>query len=266
MAGIDLGSARVLLTGATGGIGQAIARRLAAEGAQLVLTGRRTDVLEPLADELGATALAADLADLDAIAPLVAAAGPVDVLVANAALPASGAVLDYTPEQISRALTVNLEAQVLLGREVAGAMVDQGRGQICFIGSVAGRAASRSSAMYNATKFGLRGFALGFREDLRPAGVGVSVVEPGFVREAGMFVEGGGKLPKGVRTVSPDDVARGVLGAIANDRAEVVVAPIEMRAALLVGSLFPELSSMVQRRVGGDVVVESLVEGQRHKR
>jgi short-subunit dehydrogenase len=261
----DLHGARVLLTGATGGIGHAIARDLRAQGAELILTGRRVDVLEPLAKELDARSLPADLEDLDSVDRLVAEAGPVDVLVANAALPGSGALLDFTPEQIHRALTVNLEAPIRLARATAASMVDHGRGHIVLIGSVAGKAASPSASMYNATKFGLRGFALGFREDLRGTGVGVSIVEPGFVREAGMFVEGGGKLPKGVRTVSPDDVAAGVRRAIERNRGEVVVAPVEMRIGAGIGSLFPELSATVQRKVGGGVM-ESLTEGQRDKR
>ena len=107
---MELSGRRVLLTGATGGLGHAIARALHGRGADLVLTGRRADVLEPLAAEVGGRAVVADLADPAAIGPLVDAAGDVDVLVANAALPGSGPVLEYEPEQIDRALTVNLRA------------------------------------------------------------------------------------------------------------------------------------------------------------
>lgn len=266
MATTDLAGARVLLTGATGGIGHAVARAFRARGSELVLTGRRTEVLQPLAEELGATALAADLADPAAVDRLLAEAGPVDVLVANAALPASGPLLEYRPEEVRRALAVNLEAPILLARATAAGMVERGRGHVVLIGSVAGIAASAKTPLYNATKFGLRGFALGFRGDLRGTGVGVSIVEPGFVREAGMFVEGGGELPRGVRTVSPEDVAAGVLRAVDRDRAEVVVAPNELKVAAAVGGLFPELSAAIQRRLGGDRVTDSLVRGQRDKR
>src|SRR5205085_11760721 len=97
---VNLAGAHVLLTGATGGLGQAIARALAARGASLTLTGRRAEVLQPLAEEVGGRALAADLADPAAPGRLLAEAGEVDVLVANAALPGSGALNSFSEEEI----------------------------------------------------------------------------------------------------------------------------------------------------------------------
>ena len=266
MARVDLRGARVLVTGATGGLGQAIARRLSAEGAELVLTGRRLEVLEPLASELGAQAIAADLEDLADVDRLMDEAGGIDVLVANAALSSSGNLLEYTPEQVARAITVNLHAQVVMARTAALGMVERGKGQIVLIGSVSGKIASASSSLYNATKFGLRGFGLGLRQDLADRGVGVSVVEPGFVRDAGMFANSGVKLPAGARTVTPEDVANGVLKAIRRDRAEVVVAPVELRVgAALIGST-PGLAAAVQKAAGGAKVAAGIAEGQRHTR
>ena len=264
--GLRIRGSRALVTGASGGIGQAIARALAAEGVELVLSGRRLDVLEPLAAELGATVVAADLSDLDQVGQLMEQAGEIDILVANAALPASGALLEYSRGQILRNLAVNIEAPILMARNAGEAMVARGRGHIVMIGSVAGKVASGNAAMYNATKFGLRGFALGFRQDLAPLGVGMSLVEPGFVRDAGMFAESGGQLPAGVRTVSPDDVATKVVSAIRRNRAEVVVAPIELRAGVAVGSIFPTLSARLQRLGGADKVTASMIDGQRTKR
>jgi short-subunit dehydrogenase len=260
----DFRSARTLVTGATGGLGQAIARALTAEGAELVLTGRRVDVLEPLAAELGARTIAADLEH--EVDRLMAEAGPLDLLVANAALPTSGHLLEYTPEQVERALTVNLHAPIAMTRTAAEGMVERGRGHVVLIGSVSGKVASVSSSLYNATKFGLRGFALGFRQDVAQHGVGVSIVEPGFVREAGMFVEGGGKLPPGMRTVTPEAVAAGVVKAVRRDRAEVVVAPVELRAGAAVGSVLAGLSERLQKAGGGAKVAATLAEGQRDKR
>ncbi len=263
---LELNGSRILLTGATGGLGLVIARALAARGAHLILSGRRIDVLEDLREEIGATSLAADLADRAGIAALLEAAGDIDVLIANAALPSSGDPRDYTEDEIGRALLVNLEAPILMARAAALQMVPRGRGQIVLVGSMAGIAASTNSALYNATKFGLRGFALAFRQDLRGTGVGVTIVEPGFVRGAGMFADADVSLPKGVRTVSPDEVAAGVIDAIENNRGEKVIAPPEMRVGAAVGSLFPELAAAVQRRVAGEAIGHELAEGQRSKR
>src|SRR5690242_7162056 len=115
---MDVSGRTVLITGATGGLGQAIARAFAARGASLVLTGRRTDVLEPLAAELSARVTAVDLSDSADVDRLIAEAGDVDVLVANAALPASGSLDDFTVDQIDRALAVNLRAPIVLAREL----------------------------------------------------------------------------------------------------------------------------------------------------
>jgi len=265
-ARIDLRGSRALVTGATGGLGQAIARRLATEGVELVLSGRRLDVLEPLAQELGATAITAELEDLTDVDRLMAEAGPLDLLVANAALPTNGDLLEYTPEQLARALTVNLHAPIAMSRTAAIGMVERGRGHIVLIGSLSGRVASIDSSLYNTTKFGLRGFSLGFRQDLAGRGVGVSIVEPGFVREAGMFVESGAKLPGGLRTVKPEQVASGVVKAVRRDKAEIVVAPIELRAGGAVGVLLPSLGAKIQDLGGGAKLAGKMAEGQRDKR
>src|SRR5947209_553069 len=154
----------VLLTGATGGIGHAIARALSARGARLILTGRRVEVLEPLASELGGRAVACDLSQREEVNRLAAEAANVDVFVANAALPASGVLTELIQEQIDRMIEVNLRAPVALARSLAEGMIDRRRGHMVFVSSLAGKAASPASAIYSATKFGLRGFALGIRE------------------------------------------------------------------------------------------------------
>ena len=105
-----------LVTGATGGLGQAIARALRARGARLVLSRRRADVLEPFAAQVGGQPLVCDLADRAALEPLLEQAGRLDVLVANAALPADGRIEDYSVEQVDRALDVNLRVPVLMAR------------------------------------------------------------------------------------------------------------------------------------------------------
>ena len=263
---MNLSGTKTLLTGATGGIGAAIARALAAHGSKLVLTGRRTDVLEPLAAELGARAVAADLANDADVERLIAEGADADVLIANAALPGTGTLDDFTPQEIDRALDVNLRAPILMARGIGPKMAQRGRGHIVFIGSLAGRTASPRASIYNATKFGLRGFALGLREDLAAAGVGVSHVLPGFIRGAGMFADSGAKLPPGVRTSSPQQVADGVVAAIEKNIGELSVAPIEMRLGAAIGGLAPGLSARLQRLMGATDLAKTMADGQRNKR
>ncbi len=263
---VSLVSGRVLVTGATGGIGEAIARAFAARGAQLTLTGRRSDVLEPLAGELGAKALVCDLSQRDDVERLAAEAGELDVLVANAALPASGELTELTQEQIDRMLEVNLRAPVALARALAPGMVARRRGHMVFISSLAGKAASPASSIYSATKFGLRGFALGLREDLREHGVGVSVVAPGFIRDAGMFADAGASLPRLVATRGPDEVADGVIGAIERNRPEVAVAPVSLRLGASFASVAPGVAAAVSRRLGNAQIALDVAAGQRDKR
>jgi uncharacterized protein len=263
---VDIAGARVLLTGATGGLGQAIARALASRGARLVLTGRRVEVLEPLAEETGADVRAVDLADRAAVEQLAAASADVDVLVANAALPGSGRLTEYSIEQTDRVLDVNLRAPIVLAHALVPHMLERGRGQLVFISSLSGKAASVSSSLYSATKFGMRGFSLGLRADLHGRGVGVTTVFPGFIREAGMFAESGAKLPPGVGTRSPDDVAAAVVRAIEQDPAEIDVAPLPLRAGAAFAGVAPGLAAAVSRKLGDAKLAEGISAGQAAKR
>ncbi|MFL6171799.1 MAG: SDR family NAD(P)-dependent oxidoreductase [Marmoricola sp.] len=252
---MQLNRATVLVTGATGGIGHAIARRLSAAGADLVLTGRNAEVLAPLATELGARSIVADLGDATDLERLLAEAGPIDALVANAALPGTGELSTMTVERIDANLDVNLRAPIMMARALIPQLVERGRGHLVFIGSVSGIVASPGSTLYNATKFGLRGFSAALRQDLHGTGVGVSIVEPGFVRDAGMFVNSGMEVPKGTRTVTPERVAEGVHRAITKNRGEIVVAPAELRLGARLGSLFPSVNDAAQRQAGAAEMV-----------
>ena len=263
---MSLVSGNVLVTGATGGIGQAIARALASRGARLILTGRRVDILEPLAKELSGRALACDLSNREDVERLIAEAGSVDVLIANAALPASGVLTELQQDEIDRMLEINLRAPIALARALAPAMIERRRGHAVFVSSLAGKAASPASSIYSATKFGLRGFALASREDLRPYGVGVSVVLPGFIRDAGIFADAHVELPRGVGTRSPEDVAGGVIRAIERNRAEVEIAPAFLRFGASFAGLAPTAAAAVSRRLGGEKVASALAAGQRDKR
>jgi len=263
---MQISGSTVLLTGATGGIGQAIARALKQRGGELILTGRRTDVLEPLAAELGARTLAIDLGVAAEVERLLQEAGQIDILIANAALPGSGKLESFSMEQIDRALDVNLRAPIALAHALIPAMVKRGSGHLLFMSSLAGKAATPGTSMYNATKYGLRGFAAALRPELRESGVGVSTVCPGFIRDAGMFADSGAKLPTGVGTRSPEDVAKAVIGAIERNRGEVDVAPVGLRIGAIFGGVAPEMAATFTRRVGGEKLAAEIATGQSAKR
>lgn len=265
---MSLVSGNVLVTGATGGIGHAIARAFAGRGASLLLTGRQAELLEDLAAEVGGRPLSCDLADREQVARLAEDAedAGIDVYVANAALPASGVFTELTPEEIDRMLEVNLRAPIALARRLVPRMVERGRGHTVFISSLSGKAASPASSIYAATKFGLRGFALSLREDLRQHGVGVSTVLPGFIRDAGMFAEAGIGLPPGVGTRTPAQVAEAVIRAVERNRAEVEVAPVPLRVGATFAGAAPELAATAARLMGGAKIATDVAEGQRNKR
>ncbi len=263
---VSLLGGNVLVTGATGGIGQAIARAFTSHGATLTLTGRRAEILEPLAQEVGGRALTCDLSSRADVDRLIGETEDAEVLVANAALPASGMLTELSQEEIDRMLEVNLRAPVALARAFAPRMAERGHGHMVFISSLAGKATSPASSIYSATKFGLRGFALALRADLAPSGIGVSVVLPGFIRDAGMFAEAGISLPRGVGTRSPEDVAAGVIRAVEGNRAEVEVAPAGLRLGAAFASVAPGLAAAASRRMGSEKIATDLAAGQQDKR
>lgn len=265
---MQLAGASALVTGATGGIGKAIARALHERGARVLLSGRRQDALDELATRLGdrAEVVAADLAERGGPGRLAERAGPVDVLVANAGLPASGRLEDFEPEQVDRAIDVNLRAPMQLTRALLPGMLERGRGHVVLVSSLSGKVASPRSGVYSATKFGLRGFAAGLRDDLQGTGVGVTVVFPGFVSEAGLFAESGVRLPPWVGTRTPDQVAAAVVRGIERERPEIDVAPLGLRLGTRIGALAPVTVARIQRRLGSERIAEALAQAQRGKR
>jgi short-subunit dehydrogenase len=153
-----------------------------------------------------------------------------------------------------------------MARALAPELAEKGEGHLVFIASLSGKVGSPRSALYNSTKFGLRGFAFGLREDLHPRGVGVSIVSPGFVREAGMFADASMKPPPGLGTTTPEKVAKAVVRAIRRNRNEITVAPRRQRFIVEVGYRHPELAAWMQRRGGAERHAEKLAAGQSDKR
>jgi Short-chain dehydrogenases of various substrate specificities len=266
---MKLAGATVLLTGATGGLGRAIAAGLAERGARLVLSSRKGPELEQLAAELpgeGHRAVVSDLAEPEAALRLVAEAGEIDVLVANAGLPASGRIEDMDRIHIERALRVNLEAPILMTHALLEPMRARGRGHFVYVSSLNGIAATARAALYSGTKFGLRGFALGLREDLRDTPLSASVVLPGLIRDAGMFADSGVKAPALGGTGTPGQVADAVVAAIERDRAEIAVAPLRQRAAARFAARWPELAGRLARVAGAVRVADAVASNQTDKR
>jgi short-subunit dehydrogenase len=265
----DLSGQTALVTGATGGLGRAIARGLHDSGATVQLSGRRTEVLETLAAELGERAeiLPADLAKADEVAALAERAGAVDVLVANAGLGGTGELTGFTLEEAERVLDVNLRSAVHLTHALLPGMLERRRGHLVYISSIAGKTPSVGASLYSATKFGLRGFALALHEDLRDTGVGVTAVYPGFIAEAGLWGDTGLAMPRGGgRLRTPDDVAAAVLKGIATGRAEIDVAPIVQRSGGWLTGFAPRLVAASMRLVGGERLSAALADAQREKR
>jgi short-subunit dehydrogenase len=266
---MELAGRTVLLTGATGGLGRAIGTALAARGAKLVLSGRKREALEALAAELpgeGHRALPGDLGEEGAAERLAAEAGDVDILLANAGLPGSGRLQNMSGEELMRALRVNLEAPMLLAQALEPRMLERGSGHMVFISSLSGKSATPLSSVYNATKFGLRGFALGLRADLDRLGIGVSIVSPGTIREAGMYADSGADPIPGLGTSSPRDVADAVVKAIERNKPEIAVAPIQQRFLAHFALAAPGISVKIASGDSGQKAAAAVAEGQHEKR
>ncbi len=228
---VDLRGKTVLLTGASTGLGPYIARRLHREGARFVLSARTEEALNQQAKELG-----------DA-----------RVVVADLSQPGE-------PERLAK------EAGEVHARELAPAMIERKEGHMVFMASVAGKVPSPGFTVYNATKFGIRGFALGLREELWGTGVGVSAVSPTFVSEAGMWAETGLKANPIAAEVKPEQVAEAVLTAIRKNKADVDVVRLPLRVSLKVMAVAPNFFMAVARSSGAARASDAAGDRQKNKR
>lgn len=177
-----------VVTGASAGIGSAVARMLAAEGARVALVARTPDVLEWVAGEIrgaggDAKAFPADVRDHAACAALLAAVaadlGGVDVLVNNAGANHRGPVEEQDPAALAQIIDVNLTAPIVLTRLALPYLRRRGGGAIVNVASIAGQIPVAHEATYSASKSGLRAFTFALREELEGTGITVSAVSPG---------------------------------------------------------------------------------------
>jgi short-subunit dehydrogenase len=249
----------VLLTGATGGLGPAIARALSGAGARLVLSARSEDALRALAADLSgeAVAVAADLRDGDALAALVERAervgGPTDIVVHNAAVEVCAGFEQTTAAELEEVIAVNLTAPLELTRRVLPGMLARGRGHVVFVSSLSGYAGTAYEAGYAATKGALNALCRSLRAEYVDRPVGFSLVVPGSVAGEGMFARGqadGIRVPRVLRLTTPDAVGRSVVKAIETDAAELVVYPGPIRPTLALGLLAPRVSERINERLG----------------
>ena len=145
-------------------------------------------------------------------------------------------------------------------------MLERKSGHLVFMSSIAGKLPSGGETIYNATKFGVRGFALALREELWGTGVGVSVISPTFVSEAGMWAVTGLKPNPIAGEVSPEQVADAVWTSITKNKREIDVVPIQLRTVLKLQALTPGVFATTARWMGATRSNEDLDERQRDKR
>jgi short-subunit dehydrogenase len=250
----ELGGRRALITGATGGIGRAIARAFAQEQMELVLSGRRPDVLAALERELGAETVQADLADPAEVDRLAEEAGAIDVLVNNAGVEQYAWYTDVPREELERIVALNIRAPMLLIHRLLPGMLQRGQGHVVNVSSLAGHASPAHQAAYATTKAALIALARSLRAEYRHTPVGFSVVSPSFVTGEGMHADSleryGLRAPFPPGAVSVDRCARAVVRAIRRDVPEVLVAPMPIRPLIALDGLSPRLGAAIVRIVG----------------
>ena len=220
----ELTGKTALVTGASGGIGKAIATRLHQQGAYVILHGTREEKLINLANQLGPNSsyIKADLSDLEAVSSLVESASklsdsPIDILINNAGFAIDGLLLRMKVEEWQRVLDVNLTANMILCRTAIRSMIKQKWGRIISISSIVGVTGNSGQTNYSASKAGMIGFCKSLAQEVASRGITVNVVAPGFIetpmtelldekqRENLL-----GQVPVG-RLGTPDEVASAVI-------------------------------------------------------
>jgi short-subunit dehydrogenase len=258
----ELNGRTALVTGASGGLGTHIAKRLAREGVDIAVSGRREPELQRVAEEIRrlgvrAAAVAADLTDLSNIDPLVdsveAELGPIDLLVNNAGVENTAAFTSYSRKELTSMVDVNLTAPLLLTHRLTPGMLERGCGHVVFIASVAGKVGPAFNEPYAATKAGLVGLTQSLRAEYLDVPIGFSVICPGFIAGDGMYarmVQEGHSSNRMMGETSTEKVSEAVVRAIREDRAEMIESGVPLRPMLALAQLAPGLVERVAPRFG----------------
>ncbi len=243
---MDPRGAVVVVTGASSGIGEATASRFARAGSRLVLAARRLERLEALAERIrshGGEAIAVrcdvtEPRDVAALAEATGAAfGRCDVLVNNAGIPGGGPFRKLTTERIERVVRVNLLGVLLVTKAFLPIMLERRGGHVVNVASLAGRFATPGSSVYGATKHGVVAFSESLHFELKPFGVRVTVVNPGFT-----VTEGFSQADVPRPLVMPvDRVARTILDVVRRERGPEVSVPRALGALQVFRVLTPPL-------------------------
>ena len=261
-----------IVTGASYGIGEHIARELAGRGFELLLVARSGPKLARLADELRTqgrkVGLAQiDLGDRDAAERIAEAAaselGSVDVLVNNAAVELQRRFHTLSTDEIANVLQVDLLTPIELSRLLLPQMLDRGYGRIVNISAIAGRVGFPFTEAYAASKDGLIGFSRVLRNDYRDTGVSASAIVLGAVRDAGLgqrTLDETGLEASTAFMVKPERVAKAVVCAIEEDKAEIVVMRGPGRVLKALMDLFPGLGAALNRISGSEKLMSSVAD------
>jgi short-subunit dehydrogenase len=250
-----------ILTGASRGLGVHFAEALARKGVHLALAARSEQELKETESRLSrfgvrTVSIPTDVSKLEDLERLVETTttelGPPDLLVNNAGIEQYAHYHQIDIDLIERILRVNIWAPEALTRLVLPGMVERRKGHVVNVASVAGKTAVPYNAIYSSSKHALVGFSWSLREEVKPYGVGVSVVCPGFVAGAGMFADWsqGEKPPTMSRSVAPEKVAAAVVTAVERDKAEIIVASGLAKTVDVTHAISPALTTKLARRGG----------------
>ena len=249
---------RVLVTGASRGIGAAVAAAFAARGCALGLVARDAEPLERLAAELpgaGHAALAADVSDAGSIASAVEHFGDVDVLVANAGLTHYMPFAELPLESARQMSDVNWLGTLHTVRAALPRMLERGRGHLVIVSSGGGVRGFPEAAVYNGTKAAQRGFAEALRLELVGSGVSVTTVYPGEI-ETSLHDHEWDRMPAWYhrnRRSPPGPLAERMVAAVEEDRRELFHPPM-VRLLRMVNGISPGLADVMLRRILGPAV------------